>query len=42
MILTGRIKATGVLRPVTPDIYGPVLEELAALNIAFQEKTEAF
>jgi saccharopine dehydrogenase (NADP+, L-glutamate forming) len=42
MILTGQIKATGVLRPVTPDIYGPVLDELAALNIAFQEKTEAF
>jgi saccharopine dehydrogenase-like NADP-dependent oxidoreductase len=42
MILTGRIKATGVLRPVTPDIYDPVLDELAALNIAFQEKTEAF
>jgi saccharopine dehydrogenase-like NADP-dependent oxidoreductase len=42
MILTGQIKATGVLRPVTPDIYDPVLDELATLNIAFQEKTEAF
>jgi saccharopine dehydrogenase-like NADP-dependent oxidoreductase len=42
MILTGRIKATGVLRPVMPDIYNPVLDELASLNIKCHEKTEVF
>jgi saccharopine dehydrogenase-like NADP-dependent oxidoreductase len=40
MILTGRIKATGVLRPVTPDIYRPVLDELASLDIKCHERTE--
>ena len=42
MILEGKITATGVLRPVTPDIYNPVLDELAALNIECKESTEAF
>jgi saccharopine dehydrogenase-like NADP-dependent oxidoreductase len=42
MILNGRIRATGVLRPVTRDIYNPVLDELASLNIRCREKTEAF
>ncbi len=42
MILTGRISATGVLRPVTPDIYNPVLDGLAQLNISCKERTETF
>jgi alpha-aminoadipic semialdehyde synthase len=42
MILTGRIAATGVLRPVTPNIYDPVLNELAQLNISCKERTETF
>ena len=42
MILTGRIKATGVLRPVTADIYNPVLNELEKLNISCKERTEKF
>jgi len=42
MILSGRIDATGVLRPVTPNIYNPVLDELASLNIVCKEKTEVF
>jgi len=42
MILTGRITAGGVLRPVTPNIYDPVLNELAQLNISCKERTEAF
>lgn len=42
MILTGRITATGVLRPVTADVYNPVLDELATLKIACHESTEAF
>ncbi|SPF38921.1 Saccharopine dehydrogenase [Candidatus Sulfotelmatobacter kueseliae] len=42
MILTGRINATGVLRPVTPNIYNPVLNELAQLKIECKERTETF
>jgi len=42
MILTGRIRETGVLRPVTASIYKPVLDELATLKISCEEKTEAF
>ncbi len=42
MILTGRIRTPGVLRPVTAEIYNPVLDELVSLNIACQEKTETF
>jgi saccharopine dehydrogenase-like NADP-dependent oxidoreductase len=42
MILTGKITATGVLRPVTADVYNPVLDELATLKIACHESTEAF
>jgi len=42
MILTGRINATGVLRPVTPDIYNPVLNELDQLSISCKERTETF
>jgi hypothetical protein len=42
MILTGRINATGVLRPVTPNIYNPVLNELEQLNISCKERTEIF
>jgi saccharopine dehydrogenase-like NADP-dependent oxidoreductase len=41
MILTGRIQERGVLRPVTPGIYNPVLDELASLAISCQEKTES-
>jgi saccharopine dehydrogenase-like NADP-dependent oxidoreductase len=42
MILQGRITTAGVLRPVTPEIYNPVLDELATLNITCHEHTQAF
>jgi len=42
MILTGRIRETGVLRPIAASIYNPVLDELATLKISCEEKTEAF
>ncbi|MBM3789989.1 MAG: saccharopine dehydrogenase [Acidobacteria bacterium] len=42
MILNGGIRQRGVLRPVTSDIYNPVLDELAALQISCREKTESF
>jgi len=41
LILSGRISTRGVLRPIAPDIYIPVLDELAALNIMCREKREA-
>ncbi len=42
LILRGRITAPGVLRPVTKDIYDPVLDELAGLDIVCRERTETF
>lgn len=37
MILNGEIKRTGVLMPVYPEIYNPILAELSRLGIAFKE-----
>jgi saccharopine dehydrogenase-like NADP-dependent oxidoreductase len=37
MILDGKIKDTGVLIPVLPSIYEPILDELAAGGISFCE-----
>jgi len=42
MILAGRIRETGVLRPIAPNIYKPVLDELATFKISCEEKTQAF
>jgi saccharopine dehydrogenase (NADP+, L-glutamate forming) len=39
LILRGRCGAVGVRRPVTPDIYGPVLDELKRLKIECKEKS---
>lgn len=39
MILDGKIKLTGVHRPIIPDLYDPLLQELANLNIALEEHT---
>jgi saccharopine dehydrogenase-like NADP-dependent oxidoreductase len=38
LILEGKIKMTGVHIPVQPEIYNPVLDELAKLNIECVEK----
>jgi saccharopine dehydrogenase-like NADP-dependent oxidoreductase len=40
MILQGEVQLTGVHRPVMPEIYDPVMEELKTLDIGFEEKTE--
>ena len=40
LILRGKINLVGVQVPVIPEIYMPVLEELASLGIKFTEKTE--
>ena len=37
MILEGKIKLTGVHRPVVPALYDPILQELANLGIALEE-----
>jgi hypothetical protein len=40
LILEGRIRETGVRVPVTPDIYDPILDELARLGIRFEEQRQ--
>jgi len=40
LILEGEIKETGVHIPTHPDIYEPVLKELAELGIKSEEKVE--
>jgi saccharopine dehydrogenase (NADP+, L-glutamate forming) len=37
MILEGKISLTGVHRPIIPEIYSPILDELASLDIALEE-----
>jgi saccharopine dehydrogenase (NADP+, L-glutamate forming) len=39
MILEGKIALTGVHRPIIPEIYDPILNELAELGIALEERT---
>jgi len=38
MILTGRIKLSGVYRPVLPELYNPILDELALNGIKMEEE----
>jgi saccharopine dehydrogenase-like NADP-dependent oxidoreductase len=40
MILEGRITHPGVIRPITRDIYDPVLMELESLGIVCDEESE--
>jgi saccharopine dehydrogenase (NADP+, L-glutamate forming) len=40
LVLEGRIRAAGVQVPVLPEIYEPILEELAALGVRFEEKRQ--
>ncbi|MBM3294625.1 MAG: saccharopine dehydrogenase [Candidatus Aminicenantes bacterium] len=40
LILDGRISAKGVLLPVRPEIYGPVLDDLRRRGIIFREGRE--
>ena len=41
LILQGEIALTGVRTPVIPEIYEPVLAELATLGVSFRETVEA-
>jgi saccharopine dehydrogenase-like NADP-dependent oxidoreductase len=38
MVLNGTIDLTGVHRPIIPEIYNPILEELKSLDISLEEK----
>lgn len=38
LLLNGRIGQRGVLLPVKPELYGPILDELAGLGIAFTDR----
>lgn len=38
LILSGKIRQTGLHIPTTPDIYDPVLKELAQAGVAFHEE----
>lgn len=40
LILEEKIKRTGVVIPITPEIYTPILNELKEVGIAFKEKRE--
>ncbi|MCX6670671.1 MAG: hypothetical protein NTX92_01960 [Euryarchaeota archaeon] len=42
MVLNKQITLTGVHIPVIPEIYNPILNELAEIGITFKEKTERF
>jgi saccharopine dehydrogenase (NADP+, L-glutamate forming) len=40
LILEGKIRTAGVQVPVRPEIYEPILEELEALGVRFEEKRQ--
>ena len=42
LILEGKITSRGVLRPVIPEIYNPILDELANLNIVCAEEKTVY
>lgn len=42
LILDGEITMTGVLRPVHPEIYNPVLDELAEMNIVCKDESTSY
>jgi len=38
LMLEGEIKGLGIMIPITPEIYNPILDELETMNIKFVEK----
>ncbi|MBU1008579.1 MAG: saccharopine dehydrogenase NADP-binding domain-containing protein [Bacteroidetes bacterium] len=40
LLLTGKIASTGVIVPTSPELYEPILKELASYGIQFIEKEE--
>jgi saccharopine dehydrogenase-like NADP-dependent oxidoreductase len=41
LILQGKVIERGVIAPVRPDVYNPILDELERLDIRCEERTEA-
>jgi saccharopine dehydrogenase (NADP+, L-glutamate forming)/spermidine synthase len=41
LVLDGRVPEKGLVMPVLPHIYDPILDELETLGVAFHETTEA-
>jgi hypothetical protein len=39
MILDGKITQRGIVAPVMPDVYNPILDELESLGIKCEERT---
>ncbi len=42
LILEGEIESRGVMRPVVPELYNPILDELATLDIVCTEEKMAY
>jgi saccharopine dehydrogenase-like NADP-dependent oxidoreductase len=40
LVLEGKIRLTGVQVPIYPEIYDPILDELATLGVRFEEKRQ--
>ena len=40
MVLTGRVPQRGILSPIHPEIYGPMLNELEQYGIVMVEESE--
>ena len=40
MVMTGRVPQRGVLSPIYPEIYGPILKELETYGICMMEESE--
>ena len=40
MVLNGEFASPGLHIPVTPDLYDPILDELSALGIEFDERSD--
>ncbi len=38
LMLEGKITGTGVIIPIEPDVYNPILDELETMDIVFKEK----
>ncbi len=40
MVLTGKIPQRGILSPIYPEIYNPILKELETYNVRMVEESE--
>ena len=40
MVLTGKVPQRGVVSPIHPEVYGPILKELEKFGIVMVEESE--